>query len=352
MSTPVSFLFGGRSSEHDASLASLRNVYAIIRDDERFTVGTSYFWGRERGIYRVEAGGGDLDDQLRRHGEELTPNDVAKELRLSGRFAINLLHGQKGEDGSLSGWADIHGLHGSFGSLISESLGMNKWASGILAPTLSSLACTSPVTWIVRTLGDLPDPGEIGRRAPMGIVIKPGELGASLLSGFYTEWSHERCISAISQILEYSSTALVQEFVPGHEYSCGVVERDGVGVSLPVFRVAAPGGFYGHDAKHSASSVARLEPEESPISSLVAHASVRLFRELSCFGWARFDFIFSRGHLYFLEFNSMPGLSRKSLFPRMLAVAGEDVGDLIQGLVLASARRKQLKHVIRYSVRD
>lgn len=336
-------VYGGRSLEHDASLASFANVFRSIQGKAEFDVA----------VYIDREGNPRMDDspRPREEGElqslpTLTPSQVA--TALSGYWTLNLLHGQEGEDGTFAGWARVNQLHGSWGSTVGDAICMAKWASGPVAAAVMGDRGRVPNTLTVRTPGHVPP-------VPSGVplIIKPGSSGASIQTFAVAEWSDE-CRHMIAGILSMTRSALVQERVFGTEYSAGVLELAGRPVALPVVRVQASDGFYDHAAKHQAGHASKAF-EDSACTRLLQEIAVELFVGMDCFGMARMDFIVPDGEVpVFLETNTLPGLMSGSIFPAMLHHAGLNLADLLSALQEADAlrREKELDVIYRYEIEE
>lgn len=344
-------LFGGRSAEHDASLASFRNFVSQVDSGAYFKLAVAYYIAPSGEIHRVDAAHWFSDEAALTQLPVLTSPELAAELRRPGVYVFNLLHGQQGEDGEIAGWAAVHGITGSFGSVISESLAMNKWACAPVARMAVDGAIRTPRTVVVRRDSPQPDLGE----APWlngAVVIKPGSMGASIKTVRLPRWDRARAATLIEDILEFSDTALVQECVDGQEYSCGVLATaDGSVEALPVAMIGAPDGFFDHSAKHSAAGATKTFVSTRTADDL-GNISCRLFTGLGLFGWARFDYIVNDQGIWFLEVNTLPGLMNGSLYPAMLAQSGRHLGDLLDALIAATGRADahQKRHEFRYRI--
>lgn len=138
----------------------------------------------------------------------------------------------------------------------------------------------------------------------------------------------------------------------GREFTCGCIERSGTVDSLPVVEAITAGGFLGHVEKHRGAMVRPvLHTTDGSVTRVIKDVSVRLFRLFRLSTMCRFDYIVDPlGHIYYLEANSMPGLSDGSAFPRMLEAVGLNRADLLELAIESWARtyrrRKHLPYVI------
>ena len=339
----IAILYGGVSSEHDASLSSFANTFAAL-DRDRVRVTLTAYIGRDGRIHV------DSDPAVRPESElrALAVIDHAQlPAILKKGWTLSLLHGQNGEDGVIAGWARTHGLPGSWGDVLGDALGMAKWASGPIAAELMGADGTVPATRLLRSRDLARGHVDIDIDGPL--VIKPGGSGASIKTFKVSGWS-PACLTLVADVLTISPTAVVQECVTGREYSVGVVDLDDRVTALPVVRIDAGDGhvFYDHAAKHQAGATRKVF-EDDLTTRRLQRLSERLFIGLGGFGMARLDFIVRPDGLpVYLETNTLPGLMKNSIYPAMLAHAGLTLTDLVESLFGADARRRVRELDVRF----
>ena len=168
------------------------------------------------------------------------------------------------------------------------------------------------------------------------LFVKPTRGGSALGASVVHEAAD--LSAAMVGCFAYGDAALIERYVSGTEISVSVVERDGVPIALPAVEIVAPGGLYDYTARYDAGDTefitpARLDPDataRATAAAVTAHQALGL-RDLS-----RTDLIVSPdGEVHFLEVNVAPGMTETSLFPRAVSVAGLDLGEVCQNLLLA-----------------
>jgi D-alanine-D-alanine ligase len=353
----VSIIFGGVSSEHDASLKGFENIYEYLRRSGQRKIEL------DRVLYvdlegRIVTSRARLDEPAEYYSRSST--DEAETLvtcfsRLAGNdeFFFSLLHGQFGEDGRVAALADQSRVHGSFGSYLASGLAMSKGHMDLYVRGLG-LPVRTPRTRYLEPGLDL---GRIFEELNGAtIVVKPNSLGASLFAEQLTAHpgAKRAFIDLVEQIFRFDRRALVQEFIEGVEYSCGCLRRLEEVLVLPVIRVLPRGGqFFGHPQKHD-SSIGREEDfveSTEPEATKIQAVSLALFREVGFEQMCRFDYIVAdSGELYFLEANPLPGLTERSFYVQMLHEAGLDVGDLILQTIENERAKRVLRTTFRYKV--
>jgi D-alanine-D-alanine ligase len=166
------------------------------------------------------------------------------------------------------------------------------------------------------------------------IVVKPNSLGSSIMTEkfLYNEETAGVVSKLVSQILEFDTAALAQEYILGMEYSCACLEKDGKVLEMPAMRIETPNNFFGQKEKfiagHSKETIVGSQDETSQVA-VAKHAAQAMFIDLEFRNAVRFDFIINETGVYFLEANPLPGILKGSILPQMLRTKGWDVEDLV-----------------------
>ncbi|HWH32766.1 MAG TPA: D-alanine--D-alanine ligase family protein [Egibacteraceae bacterium] len=353
--TRVLVLFGGRSSEHEVSCLSARNVLGAI-DRERYVVTTVGItrdgrWTLLDGVpdtppgvlpavpddgptvalvrtrkgpvlLRYDEGGGAAED--------LGPVDVC----------FPVLHGPYGEDGTVQGLLASHGVPYVGADVASSAVGVDKRqmknvfkARGL--PQVAHLAVRRTVWDTDR--GPVLDDVETTLRYP--VFTKPARQGSSI--GIRKCASREELIAGIEEAFGYDRVAIVEEGLDGvRELECGVIGNSQIEVTRPGETVHVGEAFYDFDAKY-------LKPVElrcpADLPEHVQRRCMDFAREaylaIGCRGMARVDFFYDErnpdpaGQLLINEINTIPGLTPSSMFPPVWAAEGVGFGELIDRLL-------------------
>ncbi|NCN82852.1 MAG: ATP-grasp domain-containing protein [Candidatus Pacebacteria bacterium] len=328
-------LFGGVSSEHDASKKSFEYVLSRLTQKKitaHFHDIQVAYIARDGAVLFSNFVVGQTAAQYSRGAEKISRSELLFRLTNPDIFAFSLLHGQHGEDGCVQGAAEFLEIAGSFGTVLSASLAMSKSHCNTFVSGLSSEA-TIPRSQVVQSEQEIVE--AIAAWHPEEkIVIKPNSLGASILTELHTVGKNDTKIAQLlKDILAFDSVALMQEFIEGDEYSCGCLEENGVVTALPVVKVITEQHFFGHSEKHTLGKNEEriIAPEnENRVENKIRRLSEQLFRQVGVRHMARFDFrVTPEGKLYFLEINPLPGMMENSLFPKMLRAASKNIEDVI-----------------------
>lgn len=313
----VGVVRGGPSSEYDVSLKSGGNVLKqLTKFHEKY---------KTHDILIDKKGHWHMD------GVEYTPEQIFKSIDV----LVNALHGQYGEDGKLQQLLDRHGVKYTGSGTLASALAMSK-------PLAKKIAIEHGVKTALFTLvrkgDDTPERArEIFRTFPHPAVVKPVAAGSSV--GVSIAYTFADLQKGIAAALEHSDMALIEEYIKGREATAGVIDnfRDQELYSLPPTEIMKPAhsAFFDYDAKYSGASQeicpGNFTHEESAELQSLAK---KMHKALGLKHYSRSDFIVSpRRGIYFLEVNTLPGLTDESLFPKSLAAVGVTTADFLDHLI-------------------
>lgn len=321
--TVVSVLRGGPSREHSVSLQT-GHAFITGLHPERYTV---------RDIYI------DKDGSWHERGRPVTPDQV---LRFTD-VAIIGLHGEYGEDGEVQKLLERFGTpytgSDSFASFVAMHKVLAKEKAkehGLLTPRYAFIEEGSDIEAAVR---------EAVRTFPMPVVVKPvrwgSSVGVSLLTGYLPVYETVRQLLA-----EGAGGVLIEEYIRGTEATAGVVEglRDMRLYPLPPVEIVPPeSDFFSYESKYNGTSK-EICPARLPktLNEELARQAQVMHDALGLRHYSRSDFIVSPRGIYYLETNTLPGLTKESLFPKSLAAVGvsfPDFVDHVVGLARSAKRR-------------
>lgn len=320
--TRVAVLRGGPSEEYDVSLRTGAEVLGAI-DTSRFepldiTITKSGEW---------------LHDGRTRFPEHVIPTfDVV----------FLALHGAYGEDGRIQRLLDRYGVPYTGSGAYASSIAMHK---GYTKEHVQGLSFKIPqhVT-ILRS--DMKSgrklAGDIRERFGPEYILKPIASGSSV--GIKLVLDTLELPHAIDTMLETYSEVLVEEYVKGREVTCGVVERfrNHDLYALPPIEIIPPptAQFFSHDVKYDGSTQ-EICPASLPhsVKRDIEHAAREVHTALDLRQYSRSDFILGKdGSLYFLEVNTLPGLTAESLLPKSLHAVGATYASFVNHLIEDAAR--------------
>ena len=144
----------------------------------------------------------------------------------------------------------------------------------------------------------------------------------------------EELAPAIQFAFSENSAVLVEQGIEGRELTCAAYLAGGQVRTLPLIEIVTENEYFDYDAKYNGHS---REICPAPVSDdecgLVSRTTVELYRHLGCKGVVRIDYILSEDGLYFLEVNTIPGMTSASLVPRMVRTAGLDMTEFLTTII-------------------
>ncbi|MDR0414779.1 MAG: D-alanine--D-alanine ligase [Prevotellaceae bacterium] len=323
----VAVVFGGDSSEFVVSVQSAANVYGWI-DTEKYT---PYMVKMQHGCWRVQREGMP-DAQVDRNDFSALVDGV----RVKFDVALIVIHGAPGENGVLQSYFDIVGVPYSTCSAFASMLTFNKAAcKAFLADTGLAMA----KAMLVRK-GDSVSAKEVAEKLGLPVFVKPNSGGSSF--GVAKVKSEDALHRSLEEAFREDSEVIVEEFIDGTELTCGMMALNGVETVLPVTEVVSRNEFFDFGAKYQGLSdeitPARITPEAT---ALVQRTTAQIYRRLGCSGIIRVDYILRGDTPYFLEVNTVPGMTAASFIPQQVRAAGMSMVQVLSSVIEdALARRK------------
>ncbi|MEM7307836.1 MAG: D-alanine--D-alanine ligase [Planctomycetota bacterium] len=331
----VAVLLGGRSSEREVSLVSGRALLEALRP--------AGGGADERGPARALAVEIEADGRWRVGDRSLTPTAALEALADVDVFFLGL-HGGEGEGGVLQGLFEAAGRAFTGSGVAASALCLDKINARLVAEahglrTARALAVTA-AGWTEMRPAVL---AELERWGPAW-VAKPRHGGSSVGTAVVREAG--ALAEAIGLALAEGDDVLVEECIPGVEATVAVLGNSTQSLRTfpPVEIRPKEGRFFDYEEKYDEGGAEEFCPPETLDAEACAtlqEQGLRAYRALGCSGYARIDFMVpAEGPPVFLEANTLPGFTARSLFPRAAAVEGLDFRSLcLELLRLALAER-------------
>ncbi len=319
----VAVLAGGRSSEHEVSLASAAAVRAGLADA-----------GHEVLDVRIER------DGRWRAGEE--PVVLEPGAGFPGAEVVfPVLHGPWGEDGTVQGLLELLGVPYVGAGVLASALCMDKVA---FKDALAHAAAPQVAYEGVRR-AELAGGREavLARVAGLGfpLFVKPARLGSSV--GIVRVATAEELPAALEAAFAHDPVVIAEALGTGREVECSVIGNEDPLASEPgeVMLAAGEGGWYDYEAKYTPGGMELVVPARI---SATARARVRAltewtFAQVGCAGLARVDFFVDGETVLVNELNTMPGQTATSAFAKLFAATGVPYPELLDRLVSLALER-------------
>lgn len=250
-------------------------------------------------------------------------------VRFDGVFIA--VHGTPGEDGKLQGYFDMLGIPYTSCDQATSALTFDKFFCNHFVKSFGVNISRS----IVLNKEDDINEDEILLKLNLPLFVKPGRGGSSVGTSKVRAPGELR--PAIARALKEDTRVMLEEHIPGRELSCGVINFRGNVMPLPVTEIISHNEFFDYEAKYEGKSD-EVTPADipPPIAEEVSRTSVSLYHLLNCRGMVRFDYILNGDKLFFLEVNTVPGMSELSIVPQQALKAGISLRDLFTETMLAA----------------
>ena len=343
-------LAGGLSSERNVSLSSGALVSEALRERGHQVALVDLFFGLENfsgdpmDLYsapipgewkKVSRTAPDLEAirASRRNQTASLFGDGVIELCRSADIVFLALHGDCGEDGRLQAALDMHGIPYTGSDYISSAIAMDKDLTkklvapkGVVTPDWESVTYTaSDVEGLVARTG-------------LPCVVKPNASGSSI--GVSIAHTREELRHALLEGLKYGGICVIEQYIRGREIQIAILE----GKALPSIEIIPKVGFYDYENKYQPGAAVEVCPSEIPHEweERIAQAALTVFNTIGLSVYSRADFIVTEeGTPYFLEINTLPGMTPTSLVPQEAAAVGIGYGELCERIVNASLRARK-----------
>ena len=161
------------------------------------------------------------------------------------------------------------------------------------------------------------------------LVVKPVDAGSSV--GVHIVKDDKEWEAALADAFQYSDKVLMEEFIAGRELTVTVLDNE----ALPVVEIKPHKGFYDYPNKYTAGNTNYIAPAELTPSEvkIIQDYAVRIWRAMECSGYGRIDFRYDGNTFYFLEVNTLPGMTPLSLTPMAAKAVGINFGDLLDKII-------------------
>jgi D-alanine-D-alanine ligase len=350
----VAVLAGGRSSEHEISLASARSVLEAL-DPDRYeavtvAIGRDGRWTLDRGqVFHVSQGAKELGPVETRNMKDLTPtetlpipNDSAPTALASVDVVLPILHGPVGEDGTGQGLLELADVPYVGAGVAASALCMDK----DLFKKVMRDSGVPVAEHVALRLGD-----EIQNPFGYPVFVKPARLGSSV--GITKVHDESELGPAVALARQHDEKVLVEEFVAGMEVECGVL-----GNRVPPPVASLPGRidtleheWYDFASKYDEGGMELIVPPELPQETIerVQQLAVDSFVASECEGMARVDFfVRDGGEVVVNELNTIPGFTATSVYAKLFEASGVPYPQLLDRLVDLALERHERRSKLKY----
>ncbi|HEY0144053.1 MAG TPA: ATP-grasp domain-containing protein [Thermoanaerobaculia bacterium] len=332
-------LFGGASDERHVSVASAQNILRALPDS------MAWFWAPDGAVHDVRPDEViahqrpfELDFEPTRPAIWPDLEQALDTLPVEDPIFLLALHGGTGEDGTVQAMLERRGIpftgSGSAASADAFDKGRAKELVRDRVKTAESR--------IARTLDEVRETMEDLLSRHERIVLKPLAAGSS--RGLFFHGRDDDHEAVIEKIAKLRIPYIVEQFIAGRELTVGILDQGSGPFALPVIEIEVDSGHsFDYEGKYLGKGTREICPanipasmaEEAQQTALAAHIA------LGCEGYSRSDLMAAEDGIYFLETNTLPGLTTSSLVPQELREVGISFADFLNGQIELARQRAQ-----------
>jgi D-alanine-D-alanine ligase len=325
----ITILFGGTNKERLVSVASAQALHTALPQADL------WFWDIDDSVRQVRSEellghSRPFEDPFKPDGHGVAIEQALDNARAEDRLLVLGLHGGRAENGELQAMCEMRGVAFTGSGSASSHLAFDK----VAAKQFAALAGVKAPAGVA--LEDVEKAlAEYGK-----LIAKPARDGSSYGLIYVNAKQDLVAVRHAAQTEEY----VIEPFISGLEATCGVLEQfDGSVIALPPIEIIPADGGFDYTAKYLAKSTQEICPGRftPEISEEIMDLAVRSHRAMSCSGYSRSDFIVSAKGPVYLETNTLPGLTKASLYPKALKAQGIEFIDFLRDQIELGAKRAQ-----------
>ncbi|MDA3943584.1 MAG: D-alanine--D-alanine ligase [Bacteroidetes bacterium] len=311
----IAIVCGGDSGEYEISVKSA----AVVQRHLNNKVYDPYL------VYITSSGWYVVGEQNIKY--PIDKNDFS--VKIEGKHILfdavfNAIHGTPGENGLLNGYFDLIGMPYTSSGLTTSALTFHKDFCKRIVKTYGYSVASS----VLLNKGETFDDGEIIDYLGLPVFVKPNNGGSSV--GISKVKAVSELRPAVDKAFREDNQVLVEAFVEGREIACGAMNVSGRLIVFPLTEIVSMNEFFDYEAKYTKGMADEITP--APISEedeiWVKTTAAQLYPFLECKGFVRFDFILTDDALFFIEVNTVPGISEASILPQQAEFMGMSLSKL------------------------
>lgn len=242
------------------------------------------------------------------------------------------LHGRTGEDGRVQATLDLLGIPYTGSGYLGSAIAMDKDLTKRLVAPYVTTAKWRALKYTADEIDAIADETELP------CVVKPNANGSSI--GVTIAHTRGEVAAALTECLRFGAQVVIEQYIHGRELQVGILD----GKALPAIEIIPKTGFYDYANKYQAGAAEEVCPAPIPAEweEKLRSATETVFRVLELSVYSRADFIVTEdGTPYFLEINTLPGMTPTSLVPQEAAAVGIGYGELCERIVTSSLRARK-----------
>lgn len=336
MKKNIALIYGGDSEEAGVSIKSGRNVADCICR-ENYNVYEILLRGASWRVLNPCGCAVDMEvaekclNTPQSVGVEVDKTDfsfVADGNRVKFDMAFIMIHGTPGENGLLQGYLEMMGVPYNTCSAYVSAITFDKHS----CKRFIEHAGVKMAKDVFLRRGSAWNAEEIIGELGLPVFVKPTNGGSSF--GITKVKKVEELAPAIELVFKEYDSVIIEESIVGREFTNGIYPKGGELVRLPVTEIVTSREFFDYEAKYLGESQ-EICPAQIPdeLTARIQDTTEQIYRYMGCSGLVRMDYIVRNDEIYFLETNTVPGMTAMSLVPAQVRAAGIPMGEFFNTLI-------------------
>ena len=329
----IAVIYGSDSSEWQVSVRSgeftasridglLYDVYEIFAREGKWSVAAYRKRNSMRFVFPEEA------------RPQIDKTDFSVEIdgkKVKFDFAYIMQHGTPGENGLMQGYLEMLGIPHSGCSAFVSAITFDKYSCKSYLKDVDYVKCADDI-FIRKGESTEGLAQKAIEKLGLPMFVKPTDGGSSF--GVTKVKSAEDFDKAVEYAFSEGNMIMAEGAVVGRELTCAVYNNGKENVALPVIEIITENEFFDYEAKYNGHS-REVCPAQIPdaLRDEIQEVSKKIYSHLGCAGIVRVDYIASEEGLYFLEVNTIPGMTAASLVPQMVRAAGMDMTNFLTAII-------------------
>ena len=318
MQKNIAIVMGGYSSEAEISLKSGDVVYNSL-DANKYALYKVYIL-KDRWFVKLDT------QEYKINKDDFS--FVKKDIKVNFDCVFNAIHGNPGENGALVAYFDLLGIKHTSAPFYQMSLTFNKRDT---LSVIKEYGIQTANSYYMHQRDEI-NTVKIIEKVGLPCFVKPNRSGSSF--GISKVYREENLEDAILNAFKEDEEILIESFLDGKEVSVGVIEYQGKIEVLPITEIVSENDFFDYEAKYKGKSKEITPARISDVEKKkVINTARKVYRVLNMSGFSRSEFILVDGEPYFLEINTVPGMTEESLLPQQAKEASISLTDLFDNAI-------------------
>ena len=333
MAKSVVVIYGSDSSEWEVSVRSGEFTASQI-DGEKYDVYEMFARFGNWSLVAYRRNGGDRVVIPENERPVIDKSDFSALVggeKVKFDYAYIMQHGTPGENGLMQGYLEMVGVPHSGCDAFVAAITFDKFSCKSYLKDVDFVKCADDIFF--RRCGVVPGLAQKAvERLGLPMFVKPTDGGSSF--GVTKVKTVEDFDSAVESAFAEGNTVMAEGAIVGRELTCAVYFNGTDNVALPVIEIISENEFFDYEAKYNGHS-REVCPAQIPDSlrDEIQEVSKKIYAHLGCAGLVRVDYIAAEDGLYFLEVNTIPGMTSASLVPQMVRAAGLSMTDFLTTII-------------------